>query len=1161
MSYAATIPDLPAHYRLWPDPARALLGKGGASEVFRAKDERFGVLVALKVLRADGGRVLARLEREAALTAQVNHPNVVALHDFGATMRGDTFVAFALASDGSLLDCAATPPPWAELRGFLLDLLRALGALHARGILHLDVKLSNLLLHRTAPRTRALWLADLGVAQTLDLEDASDGPVVGTVVYMAPERLTGQRHRWGPSTDLFSVGAVTWRLLTGALPFEDRGPLAALAARQRPPNSVPFLPWYEAPSGLDQVLLPLLDPDPLARYDLADDLIRAIEALPPSLDELVGRPLPRIRPNPQGRPTQVPDGCAVWHRPAPRDLPTNLVATGAPRRPPQSPTLLQWRDLPLVGRESVMGNLWKAAQVAVRRARPVLLHLVGPRGAGRTRVAQEFTRLLEVEGLGEGVGIDFAVRDGPAQGLQGAWRRLTPIASDPEQHVAHISALFARDRNAPVEAVQRDAELLHSWMLPRAGGAPPDRSAARRLLAQHLARRSWRGLAWVVVDDAHLADEGDDVWSAIDEIMLQPHPIVVLVTSREDVAVPPLAARLARHAKVSRTLRLPPLGNAHLAELARACLPVSPRVVRAVASHAGGIPLHVRDLIVHMFAEGNLVAVEGGSGEGLVYDFVGDVPAIPSDRRALANELIERVRRTQPELTEVLSIATLAGRGTPVTVINRVAPEGLTRLVVAGLARTERDSFLLVPPELPEAVRDQVMAPDQLQRLHQRLADAWRAEGVDDPNVAARVGLHLLDAGNPTDAVGHLDDALEMLQHVRPLHEVVRLAGRTMDAHTQAGAPAGPGWVRAAFSLSNALWYQGRPDEAMGIDDALAQMDLELEPAVRAACLRASHLCMRDRASEALAALNLVDVQSGALPPLLRAQYLAERAHAHAWRLENDAAMADADAGLALALGSRLEGPIRVLRSRLLAVAEPEAALAEAGRAIETARRDGLARPEAEAWSQVVRLLVATSRVDLAVVRLREAIARMRSYGDRVTLAKLLNSLGEVHRLAGDEDEARAAYLESIRVAGEDQTGAGGIARTNLALLALVDARWTELRGLRPTDTPPADDAVLACAWAWLDAILAAAEGGARPQLERSAAFLMSQGEVERAVQLGADGVLMVRALSHLLARRDSTMAAARLEMALRDAAEVAGADLSAGDALLRRFRQATETF
>ena len=119
-------PILPARYQIWPDPQRALLGRGGASEVWRVQDTELGILVALKVLRTEGARLAGRLEREAIVSASVVHPNVISLHDMGRTPDGRPYLAFALASDGSLLDHAAFPPAWPQLKELLIGLLDAL---------------------------------------------------------------------------------------------------------------------------------------------------------------------------------------------------------------------------------------------------------------------------------------------------------------------------------------------------------------------------------------------------------------------------------------------------------------------------------------------------------------------------------------------------------------------------------------------------------------------------------------------------------------------------------------------------------------------------------------------------------------------------------------------------------------------------------------------------------------------------------------------------------------------------------------------------------------------------------------------------------------------------------------------------------------------------
>ena len=246
-----------------------------------------------------------------------------------------------------MLDSASRPPPWSELLDLTLQLLDALAAMHARGILHLDVKLSNLLLHRGANQKLQLWLADLGVARAL-WDDDEDKSVVGTVSYMSPERLTGQHHLWCPSTDLFAVGGVLFRLITGRLPYPARDPAEGLTQRQRPPEQLIARPRLAIPRGLDKVLLPMLQFDRRARYDLASDAIRAFKHLPP-VDTSAGGP--SHHPNPGGHPDVLPGrGVPAWFRPPPVPPPAVLHRPSPPRRVPQAPSLLSQREIALVGR-------------------------------------------------------------------------------------------------------------------------------------------------------------------------------------------------------------------------------------------------------------------------------------------------------------------------------------------------------------------------------------------------------------------------------------------------------------------------------------------------------------------------------------------------------------------------------------------------------------------------------------------------------------------------------------------------------------------------------------------------------------------------------------------------------------------------------------------
>jgi serine/threonine protein kinase len=207
-----------------------LLGVGGMSAIYLARQERPRRQVAVKLLRAGSAsspdawkQTLARFHREADAAAALDHANIVPIYEFGVEATGDGEIAYIVMpylADGSLAALLARLGPL-DVPLALLYLDQAAAALdfaHHAGIIHRDVKPSNLLLH---PDGRLL-LADFGVARALHrLQDADmtgSGMTLGTPEYMAPEQIRGERV--GPATDNYALGVVAYALLTGHTPFE-----------------------------------------------------------------------------------------------------------------------------------------------------------------------------------------------------------------------------------------------------------------------------------------------------------------------------------------------------------------------------------------------------------------------------------------------------------------------------------------------------------------------------------------------------------------------------------------------------------------------------------------------------------------------------------------------------------------------------------------------------------------------------------------------------------------------------------------------------------------------------------------------------------------------------------------------------------------------------
>jgi hypothetical protein len=258
----------------------ALLGVGGMGRVYAATDTRLGRQVALKLLRVQGAHadaVLQRLVREAWVTARLDHPGIVPVHDAGRTPSGELFYTMRLVRGLTLaaaIDAATTTEARLALVRPVLEACRAVAFAHGQGYVHRDLKPANLLL---GPHNET-QVADWGVARHVDdptaeaFEAASPdrasltlhGAVVGTPAYMSPEQGRGEPPR--PSADVWSLGAVLHELLVGRPPTA--ADVARLVAGDLPADAPPELAAITA-----RALAPLGDRYPTAA-ELAEELER-----------------------------------------------------------------------------------------------------------------------------------------------------------------------------------------------------------------------------------------------------------------------------------------------------------------------------------------------------------------------------------------------------------------------------------------------------------------------------------------------------------------------------------------------------------------------------------------------------------------------------------------------------------------------------------------------------------------------------------------------------------------------------------------------------------------------------------------------------------------------------------------------------------------------
>ncbi len=300
------------------------IGRGGMGVVFQAKDQRLKRQVAIKVLPPDLAfreEVRLRFLREAETAARLTHPNIVPIHSVGEGPDGLVYFVMAFI-DGEPLSARLKRRgrlPAEESRRILVETADALGAAHALGIIHRDVKPDNIMLEGSRGR---VMVTDFGIAKALSSSTAGGltgtGVAIGTPHYMSPEQAAGDREIDGRS-DLYSLGVVGYQMLAGELPFQ--APTVPGILIKQITELAPYLSDRvpECPEDLAGCVMRCLEKEPDGRWPTADALRRALES----------------RTAPSYRPGRSSVGAS---RRSPAGLPPPLPALPSPGIP-RSPTV------------------------------------------------------------------------------------------------------------------------------------------------------------------------------------------------------------------------------------------------------------------------------------------------------------------------------------------------------------------------------------------------------------------------------------------------------------------------------------------------------------------------------------------------------------------------------------------------------------------------------------------------------------------------------------------------------------------------------------------------------------------------------------------------------------------------------------------------------
>jgi WD40 repeat protein/tRNA A-37 threonylcarbamoyl transferase component Bud32 len=260
------------------------VGRGGMGVVFKARDVRLNRIVALKMIRDKAlanPDELQRFEKEAAAAAQLKHPNIVALHDFDR-YNDQPFLSMEFIGGTSLAERVSMGPLSGRRAAEYLELTaRAVHYAHTKGIIHRDLKPANVLLDEDdQPK-----VTDFGLAKQMEAnsDQTRTGAVLGTPSYMSPEQATGSK-AISPSSDIYSLGAILYELLTGKPPFAGETPLKTLNLVCEQDPIMPRLLNPSVDRELETICLKCLEKSPSRRYDsaesLADDLHRFLQGEP-----------------------------------------------------------------------------------------------------------------------------------------------------------------------------------------------------------------------------------------------------------------------------------------------------------------------------------------------------------------------------------------------------------------------------------------------------------------------------------------------------------------------------------------------------------------------------------------------------------------------------------------------------------------------------------------------------------------------------------------------------------------------------------------------------------------------------------------------------------------------------------------------------------------